>query len=200
MLKFRRQRNEVLGRLGIDDLSVLQNVPRVTHLLSEAEEGLPQVLQALRASGDEDARLFVEKYDSVAPGEIKRRGISWEEISVACGIGPRRLLEVAMWALKEDREAAAAIIRATSLPLVVKKSVQMGLHDRGIKDRRMLFEASGFVPVPSGSVVVNRFTAATQINTGETEVKAEVHSGELPEMEDDLKAIQGLLLGQGDVR
>jgi hypothetical protein len=184
----RNRKAEALRRLGIDNPSVLQGLPRTTHILAEAEQGLPQVLQALSASDDVDAQAFVQKYDSISPSDMAE-GIRWEDIAFAAGITPLRLLEVSVSALVQQFGTAGQIIAATSHPLVTRKTVQMALTDKGTKERKMLLEATGFLPTPKTSTIVGRIQIAN-LNGSTASQAAEAEQGDtsglLPSFEDDV--------------
>jgi hypothetical protein len=189
--RLRNDRQDALRRAGIDDPAQVENLPRVSSILRFARGGLATVLTWLRASVDEDARKFVQKYDEIRPRD--RRYVRWEEIAFACNLDPYRLLEVAVSVLVKNGETVGQIISATSHPMVVRKSVEMALTDGGFKDRRSLLSARGFLPVPRSATIFNRVEVANfnQQNGPQSDAK-------LPEMEDDLKDIHGLLMG--DVR
>jgi hypothetical protein len=135
----------------------------------------------------------VGKYDEIRPRD--RRYVRWEEIAFAAGLDPFRLLEVAVSTLVRNGETVGQIISATSHPMVVKKSVQMALTDGGFRDRHSLLSARGFLPMPRYNTILNRveITNANQQNNVE-------EKSELPSMEDDLRDIHGLLIGNGNVR
>ena len=192
---FRNKKQSVLRRLGIDDPRQLENVPLVTPLLANATEGLPQVLAALRSSDDPDALAFIQKYDSLSRSDLKR--VKWEAIAVASGIGSMRLLEISVSALLRQQQTIGQIISATSHAAVVKKSIAVALTDYGVKDREMMLNARGFLPVAKGAVINNLVQVASVASSPEAMAP---ESADLPQMEDDLKDIHGLLLGTGDVR
>jgi hypothetical protein len=136
---------------------VLRTLPRITRILAEAKEGLPQALLSLRGSGDPDAKVFVHKYDSVSRSDRRYRiGSNWEAIAFAAGLDPRRLFGVAVDCLLHDEETVAQIIAATAHPLVVKRSVEHALAPGGWRDRHDLMAARGFHPGTAGLNHPNR--------------------------------------------
>lgn len=150
----RNRQGEALERLGLrpKDQSALEALPLVSENLSAAEGGLPQVIRALRAMDDDDAREFFKKYDILSPTDRAR--IRIEFIAYAAGVTPLRLQEMAVTALTQQGETVSSVIAATSHPKIVEKSVQMALQDKGTKDREMMHQAMGFVPTPKGSLTV----------------------------------------------
>src|SRR5271165_4695853 len=71
--------------------------PIITPLLKAADGGIDRILEALRAYDDDDAREFVELYDSLSGKD--RQYLTLEEISVASGIGSLRLAEISQSAM-----------------------------------------------------------------------------------------------------
>ena len=183
----RNSRAEAWRRLGIEDPSVLETLPRITRILAAAKQGLPHVLLALRASADPDARAFVRKYDSVSPSDRRYRiGSNWDAIAFAAGVDPLRLLEVAVSSLCRAGENVGPIIAAASHPRITKKTVQMAMTDKGHRERKMLLSATGFLPTPKDSTIIGR----VQLANGPKAPKEEQNSRVLlPSMEDDLKLL-----------
>lgn len=171
-------------RIGLDSPP---SVVLVTPQLARAEGGLPQVLEALRSSEDEDARAFVRKYDSISPTDLDR--LKWEEISVAAGVEPKRLLEISVSALFEQQQTVASIIAATAHPLVVEKTVQMAMSDGGKRDREMLHLAAGFLPTPKGATTINRIQIANMGGQGKVEASQTPIAENLPSVDDDLMGL-----------
>jgi hypothetical protein len=175
--------------MGIDDPTAVATLPQVSSILRYARGGLATVLTGLRASEEPDAHIFTAKYDSISRDDLRR--VRWEEIAFAANLDPYRLLEVAVSALVKQGETIGQLISATAHPLIVKKSVTMALKDYGKADRRNLLLARGFLPISAGATIYNRVQIANQNN-----VSTGAEKGTLPEMEDDLHAIHGLLIGQ----
>lgn len=167
-------------------------VPRITYMLEKAEGGLEQVIEALRASDEEEAIAFIAKYDDLSDSDRAR--VSIEEISVAAGVRTIDLLGVATKALFQQSQTVAAIITATGHEEVVKKSIQMALQDKGIRDREMIHTATGFLPVPKGTVILNQKTQIANFGgkSGEEgdDVPDAPESDDLPSMDDDILALQ----------
>jgi len=186
----RNSRAEAWRRLGIEDPSVLNTLPRVTRILASAKQSLPRVLLALRASADPDARAFVRKYDSVSPSDRRYRiGSNWDAIAVAAGVDPRRLLEVAVSSLCRAGENVGPIVAAASHPRITHKTVQMALTDKGRRERKMLLSATGFLRTPKGFTVMGRMQIANQNGPRTAELNEGDKPGLLPSMEDDLKLL-----------
>lgn len=184
-------RKAALKRLGIE--SPLPSLPAVTSLLKEADQGLPQVLDALRSSQEEEAKLFLEKYDELSQHDRAR--LQWEEIAFAIGVDPFRLLEVAVSSLMRHCETLGNIIAATAHPRVVRKAVEVATHcSDAWRDRQNLLNARGFLPVQKSAVIYNRVQVASLTSSNPENEEA----SELPEMEDDLRDIHGLLLADAD--
>lgn len=164
-------------------------------MLQHAEGGVPQVIEALRASDEEDALKFIEKYESLS--ESDQGKVTIEEVSVAAGVRPIDLLGVATKALFQNALTVAAIIASTAHPQVVEKSIERALMDQGVRDREMLHQAMGFLPAPKGMTLINQkiqvanFASKTPAEeNAEEELPAPAPVEDLPLMDDDLRALQ----------
>lgn len=179
-------------------------MPRITPMLEEAEGGLAQVIEALRASDEEDAQAFIKKYDELSDSDRDR--VSIEAIAVAAGIRVIDLLGAATKALFAQGETVAAILSSTARPQVTKKTIQMALQDKGVRDREMFHTATGFLPIPKGTLIMNNRTQVANFHAGArdededdgTVIDAPV-ADDLPSMDDDVvgfqRTVQKMLTG-----
>lgn len=151
-----KYRREALTRLkerwGGDGEFDPSGQPTVTPALQSAEGGLPHILEALRAHSDEDAREFIELYDSLTLRD--RKYLTLEEVAYACGIGSLRLAEVATSAMILYGQMTSKIMLAAGLPGIVQTSVRLAKTDKGGFDREMMLKAGGVLPVPKGNTFV----------------------------------------------
>jgi hypothetical protein len=141
---------EARMRLGITS-EQMRGVARIASILECVERGVEGVIEALRFSQeDESARAFLQKYDSVPPADLPY--LSIDEICVASGVSPKRLLTLAVdWMLR------IALMKANmqlsgALPGVTRALVKSALTAKGIRDRRLLFQIAGILPTahPAG--------------------------------------------------
>lgn len=141
----------------------------MTPLLKAAEGGIPSIMEALRAHDNEDARGFIELYDSLSARD--RKYLALEEIAYAAGIGSLRLAEVATSATILHGQIAAKLMIASSMHKVAKSIVKAATdevpitamvgtrtivvgHTNGDTKAMELFgKMSGMVPIPKGSTV-----------------------------------------------
>lgn len=169
-------------------------VPRITHMLEEAEGGLAQVIEALRASDEEEAIAFIRKYDELSDSDRDR--VSIEAIAVSAGVRVVDLLGTATKALFAQGETVASIVSSTARPQVTKKTIQMALQDKGVRDREMFHTATGFLPIPKGTLIMNNRTQVANFNAGGREPDDDVDipegpvGGDLPSMDDDVVGFQ----------
>ena len=145
--------------------------PRVTPLLVAAEGGIKAVMDALRVHDEEDARTFIELYDSLSARD--RSYLTLEEISYASGIGSLRLAEVAVSGLIKYGEAQAKMVLATSMRKVTKSIVKAATdeipitaYDAGLgvmkvvgktngdtRAMELFGKMTGLIPAPKGAQV-----------------------------------------------
>ena len=117
----------------------------VTPLLQSIGCGVDQVIEALRSSREDDATAFLQRYDSVPPADLQRRSI--EEICVAAGVDPARLLARAADVMLDISILTAKIQVAMSLPDITRAVVKRARSRGGTRDRRLFFELAGLLPV-----------------------------------------------------
>jgi hypothetical protein len=152
---------EARKRLGITP-EQMRGVPRIAPILESVPDGVESAVEALRFSlEDECARAFLQKYDSVPPADLSY--LSIEEICVAAGVDPKRLLTLAVDWLVKISMMKASIEVSVSLPGVTRALVKNALADKGTRERRLLFQISGILPTaqPAGPFAVIRDTKAT---------------------------------------
>lgn len=189
-LDLRDRKTEALRRLGVTKEQMV-GVPRITYMLEKAEGGLEQVIEALRASDEEEAVAFIAQLDDLSDSDRNR--VSLEEIATAAGIRTIDLLGTATKALFQQSQTVAAIITATGHEGVVKKSLQMALQDKGVRDREMIHTATGFLPVPKGTVILNQKTQIANFGDGGKDDEggpAMPESDDCPEMDSDILLLQ----------
>jgi hypothetical protein len=101
-------------------------------------------LEYLRNSEDPEARKVVEVYYSVP--ESYRRLLRPEDFCHAAGVSPWRVLEfITVVAVRQGAQSSAMVASMLG-PRVVAKTVERALQDDGIRERRMLLRATGFLP------------------------------------------------------
>lgn len=191
-----KHRAGALRRLGITSAQ-MQGVPQVSHVLAHAEGGIPTVIASLRLCDDADSGKFLDVWDRISASDLEF--VSVEEVCVAAGVAPKRLLEIAVSSLVEDGMNAGKIIAATYHPRVIRATAQCAeLFPDNQSDRRLFLQGTGFLPAP-----VNRpgGVFAPTINLNMPPVPQVGDGGESDEgpmfnaAEDDLKTMHELLDG-----
>lgn len=131
--------------------------PIVTPMLRSV--GIERIIEALRMHDDDDARDFLEVYDSCAAST--RHLLRIEDIAFASGIGSLRLAEISQTALFLYREMKTNMLMDAHLPDVVEKSLKLAKTTKGIVDREMMLKSGKILPIPKGSqtAIQNNFNA-----------------------------------------
>lgn len=183
---FRNRNEEALKRLGLKP-DCLAGVPIITHILKQSEGGLPEVIECLRGSSDEIAQKFIDKYDEVAKSDLVNGRVRVEHICVACDIDTADLLATATKAIFTQKKVTSALKLASAHPKLVDKSIQMGLQDKGVKDREMMHSAIGFLPQSSNNTNFFRKVVVNHLENPERAQEVEIPVTEdCPSMEDDI--------------
>lgn len=188
LVSSRNRKTDALRRLGLE-VGERIGVPKITHILKSAEGGIPQVLEALRGSEEEIAQRFVQKFDGLS--ESDRGFVSIEDVATACCIDTPTLLGVATKALFSQQQQVSAVIAATAHPLVVQKTVQNALQDKGVRDREMLHTAVGFLPTPKGATIISQRFQIANIHEPEKTVEVEGPQ-DLMQFDEDVRGLHSL--------
>lgn len=99
---------------------------------------------------DPTVALFLDAWDALDVSERSARG-SADSVCERVGLGPLDLLRIVAEAAIRFSMCVAQIKAALALPSVVGCSIETALTDKGVADRKMLFQQSGFLPTPKGS-------------------------------------------------
>ncbi len=114
--------------------------------------GLDKFIEMARLASRSDSSTarFLDAWDALGPSEQQAK----READAVCeqlGLAPLELLRVVADATYRISMYSAQIAAAVALPSVVERSIEVALTDKGIADRKMLFQHSGFLPMPSGA-------------------------------------------------
>jgi hypothetical protein len=139
--------------------------PIITPLLKAADGGIERILEALRAYDDDDAREFIELYDSLSGKD--RQYLTLEEIAVGSGIGSLRLAEIAQSAMIMHGQLTTKLLLASNMSKIVNTSIKQALTPKGLADREMMLKAGGVLPVPKGAQIAIQ----TNVSEGRSETK-----------------------------
>lgn len=158
---------EARKRLGITAEQMVGQ-RKVTPILMRASGGIPAIIEALSVDDSPDSILFIAKWDSIT--ESDRDRLTLEEIAVAAGLTPRRLLEVATGAIHAFAEDASRLIVASAKPNIIQKMAENALTQFGEKDREMFLKGKDvdWFPAAKGIVIDNRTQNNTLTNGGQS--------------------------------
>jgi hypothetical protein len=133
--------------------------------------------------------------------DLENGRVRVEHVCVAAGIDTPDLLGVATKAIFNAKKMTSAIKLASAHPKLVAKSIQMGLQDKGVRDREMMHEAIGFLPQTQNTT--NFFKVRVQhLEHPEDAKEIEMPiTDDLPDMDSEIVALSNLhnkLLGTGE--
>lgn len=174
--------------------------PVVTPMLRTVDGGISRVIDALRAHDDDDAKAFLDLYDSNSATD--RKHLSLESIAYTAGIGSLRLVEVAQTALFLYASIETKMLISSNMPKVTRSIIKaatdevpitawnaiaginevVGKTNGDVKAMELFGRISGIAPVPKGA------TIAIQNNYGERDEKPNTPMWRTAE--DRLKEIQ----------
>lgn len=145
--------------------------PVVAPMFASVEGGRQQVIAALAAHDDPDARAFVDVYEQC--NQTDRKYLPLEAIAHAAGIGSLRLAEVAQTALYLYCSAQTKFLISSSMVKVTKSIVKaatdevpitaynsqtgmqevVGKTNGDVKAMELFGRISGIAPVPKGATI-----------------------------------------------
>jgi hypothetical protein len=131
---------EARKRLGITP-GQMKDIERIAPILERAGCGPARALEALQYVREDDARRFLEKYHSIPVAD--RQHLTIDEICVAAGIDPMRLLTLAVEGMIWISSMMATIQAAQGSLDVMRVLVRSALTKRGWRDRRLFFDLCG---------------------------------------------------------
>ena len=103
------------------------------------------------ASAHPEIKPFLEHYDGIT--QYERQKYTLDVLAQQAGISPRILIEAVAGEAFEQGVNVANLIAAHHLPEVVRESVKVAVTRKGVKDREMLMQHHGFLPVPKGTTI-----------------------------------------------
>ncbi len=135
---------EARNRLGITPKQ-MRGAARIAPVLQSVEGGVERAIEALRfAREDDGARAFLRKYDSVPPAD--RAYLSIDEVCVATGVDPGRMLTVAVDWMVKISVMKTQIDVFSSLPSITRALINSALTEKGTRAQRLFFEIIGILP------------------------------------------------------
>ena len=150
----------------------------------------------MRAHDEEDAREFIELYDSLSARD--RQYLSLEEIAYAAGIGSLRLAEIAVSGMIKYGESQAKMVLATSMHKVTRSIVKaatdevpitaydmelgvmkvVGKTNGDTKAMELFGKMTGLVPIPKGATINFQNNVTVEKPDAEPEKHAWLDSGQ----------------------
>lgn len=185
-----------------DDEWTAQTEPIITPMLKSVEGGLRAILTALRMHDDDDAKAFLEVYDSLSKTDRARLRI--EDITFASGVGSLRLAEVAQTAMFLYGQMKTKMLLSSAMPKVMRSTIKAATdevpitaikdgaevvvgHSNGdTKAMEMFHKMSGMMPLPKGAQI------AIQNNFGQNESDKPVLTPGWKTPEERLREIQDM--------
>jgi hypothetical protein len=104
----------------------------------------------LARRSDPRAARFMDAWDALAADE-QQSGKTADAVCEQLGLDALEVLRAVADTTIRFSMYSAQIAAAVALPSVVGRSIEVALTDKGIADRKMQFQHSGFLPTPSGA-------------------------------------------------
>lgn len=169
--------DEAMLLLEIDAQAVLDS-PRIEHLF-KGIGGQRQVFEYLSGSEEPEARKLIELRGRL--NQKQADAIPFEAYCVAAGISVKKMFGIIAAETADQSAKATMLLSKSRHPEVLQATIDNALTPFGDKDRKMLHQAEGYVPVPKTSVT--HFHAHVDQRTTAQAATA------LPPPEDSIKAL-----------
>lgn len=152
---------------------------------------MAKVVEALRGYDEEDAQLFIEKYDSISESDLAR--LSIEEICTAADVKTLDVLGCITKALVAESQTVSSILVASNHPKIVRATIKRAMLAEGHREKEMIHTATGFLPTTKGSTFINKVQVANfdgdKARGGKTIDAPTADEADLISMDDDLVAM-----------
>jgi hypothetical protein len=155
-------------------------VPQITHILKKSKV-FGELIDFLRGSADPIAKAYLKRYDSLPARMQKLAPV--EAICVAEGIDTTKFFGIIAESVLTQTRFTSQLMAAAAQPSVVEATITSALQADGDKDRKMLHQHDGFLPVPKTQFV--NMPGARIDNRVTTENKTII----IPSIESDVKAM-----------
>lgn len=155
-----------------------------------------EFVQLAMLNGDAHARAWLEVFSDLTP--VERERVSFDDVCVASGVRPADLVKAVTGTAVDFGIDTGNLVAALTHPQVVAASVKFAKDHGGLEDRRMLFQHSGFIPVPKNAaptVVVNANSSASAQAAAKADGAAgiETDAAGLPSFAQTLKQVGSTL-------
>ncbi len=140
------------------DFAALARAPKFQAMLSEADGGLPAVIDCMRYSEDPGIIAFLKRYD--AGTDEDREIIPWEAWAVKAKLDISKLLGAILFALRQQSVQIVKILAISNHPATVRAQIEQAKRPEGFKDRNALNVALGFAPSAKGPANIGNSFAA----------------------------------------
>lgn len=143
--------------------------------------GLEIAAEYLRGSEDPDALKFLEVFDRVDIND--RDFLGFDGFCVAADVSGRKIFGMIVSESMANSEQTVAFITAVKNPEVVEYTAQVAMTPAGHRERKLMAQASGWLPRPKGA------QTNIQINTANGMPGKSMPSMTLPPIDQELREL-----------
>lgn len=179
-------RQKALGILEVTEADVAA-LPQISHLTKVVGK-TPVLIEYLSGSENEDARKVVLEASKLTVSALTQ--IPIEALCAAAKVSTKRLFGILSEEVMEQGERATKLLAQASHPRVVKKTIDVAMTADGTPERKMLLQASGFLP--SAQKHVTQFFGRTEIDARAQ--AALPQTAVLPPVEDSVRRLSDRFL------
>lgn len=163
---------------AIDDVADIMGDPSKVNF-SRTKRDKKKVLEYLSGSEEPDARTVMALRARLTQSQAD--ACPFEAYCVAAGLSTKKMFGLISQECYDQATLATALLAKARHPDVVQATIDMALSPLGDKDRKMLHQAQGFVPVPK--------TAVTHIHGNVDARQQTANVAVLPPFEDSIRKL-----------
>lgn len=172
------------GDATLPTIPGVQSLSLATRHLNGGRDHFIELVQLAALEDDPDAIKFLSVLATLSPYE--RKMCNFDEVCVAAGVRPSKLVGAVTSCAMEHGADVGNLVYAASHPKVVAAGIAAALKPEGQRDREMLFQHAGFIPIPKSTTVnVNASASAA----AQAAAAAQGSATGLPSFGDDIRAV-----------
>lgn len=166
----RRRKKEAVPAAPILPAIALPFKAGLSYFAEQFTGGLETMLELCAASADESLRAFAAAVRRKPQHQVRLLATKGGELEAVCreiGIEPRALVGMVTEEAFAHSHDLTRLVLAIEQPNAVKAAAVYAMLPDGHKDRRMLLQATGAVPVPASHVTATAIAGARASAGGE---------------------------------
>jgi hypothetical protein len=186
-------------KLGLPTLPGSGSITMATRYIEGGRETVLGYIRLAAMNGNDSAMTWWHAYEDLS--QYDQLHVSYDDICAATGVQPKAILMAMAGAGFDANCDIANLLSAHLHPSVVVASAKQAVKPNGIEDRKLLFQHSGFIPVPKGTQITINNSSHAQANAAAAAQATSLSNPSVPSFLQDVddlgmatKAVQGEII------